>query len=71
MQNYAYKELADGKMQKASVRLQRVATHLISLGEHDLAGRIIEESEKIKHTQGFSAEGKKQIKYVQCRPYNT
>jgi len=63
MQNHAYKELADGKVHEASVRLQRIATHMLSLGEDALAEEILKESKIIDQTNRSSVEGKKQIKF--------
>jgi hypothetical protein len=53
----------DGKVQEASLRLQRLAKHLFSAGESDLAHTAIMEAERIQQTNMLSAEGEKRIKY--------
>jgi hypothetical protein len=63
MQERARQEVAEGKVQEASVRLQRLATQLLSLGEHDLAQTAFVEAERIQQTHMLSAEGEKRIKY--------
>ncbi|OGO37915.1 MAG: hypothetical protein A2W35_07895 [Chloroflexi bacterium RBG_16_57_11] len=63
MQERARQEAAEGKIQEASMRLQRLATQLLSLGEIDLAQTAIIEAERIQQTHMLSAEGEKQIKY--------
>jgi len=63
MQDRARQEVADGKVQEASLRLQRLATQLISLGQHELAQTAFMEAERIQQTHMLSAEGEKRIKY--------
>jgi len=63
MQERARQEITEGKLQDASLRLQRLATQLLSLGEVDLAQTAIIEAERIQQTHMLSAEGEKQIKY--------
>ncbi|MDI6695957.1 MAG: VWA domain-containing protein [Anaerolineales bacterium] len=63
MQERARQEAAAGKVQEASVRLQRLATELLNLGEVELAHTAIMEAERIQQTQMLSAEGEKRIKY--------
>jgi Ca-activated chloride channel family protein len=63
MQDRARQEVAEGKVQEASMRLQRLATQLLSLGEIDLAHTAIIEAERIQQTHMLSAEGEKRIKY--------
>jgi hypothetical protein len=63
MQERARQEVADGKVQEASVRLQRLATELLNLGEIELAHTTIMEAERIQQTRMLSAEGEKRIKY--------
>jgi hypothetical protein len=50
-------------VQDASLRLQRLATQLLSMGEVELAQTAIIEAERIQQTHMLSAEGEKQIKY--------
>jgi hypothetical protein len=63
MQERARQDVAEGKIQEASMRLQRLATQLLSLGELDLAHTAMIEAERIQQTHMLSAEGEKQIKY--------
>jgi Ca-activated chloride channel homolog len=63
MQERAREEVADGKVQDASLRLQRLATQLLSMGEMELAQTAIMEAERIQQTHMLSAEGEKIIKY--------
>jgi Ca-activated chloride channel family protein len=63
MQERAREEVSEGKIQQASVRLQRLATQLISIGERELAQTALMEAERIQQTHVFSAEGEKKIKY--------
>ena len=63
MQERARQEVSEGKVQEASLRLQRLATQLLSLGEIDLAQTAIIEAERIQQTHMLSAEGEKRIKY--------
>jgi Ca-activated chloride channel family protein len=63
MQERARQEVAEGKVQEASVRLQRLATELLNLGELELAHTTIMEAERIQQTRMLSAEGEKRIKY--------
>jgi Ca-activated chloride channel family protein len=63
MQERARQEVAEGKVQEASLRLQRLATQLLSLGEIELAQTAIIEAERIQQTHMLSAEGEKRIKY--------
>ncbi|MFC1879650.1 VWA domain-containing protein [Chloroflexota bacterium] len=63
MQERARQEVSDGKIEDASLRLQRLATQLFSLGEDDLAKTAMMEADRIQNTQMFSAAGEKEIKY--------
>lgn len=63
MQERARQEVAEGKVQDASLRLQRLATQLLSMGEIELAQTAIIEAERIQQTHMLSAEGEKRIKY--------
>jgi len=63
MQENARKEIANGKIQEASLRLQHLATQLNSLGELELAHTAVVEAERILQTHTISAEGEKRIKY--------
>lgn len=63
MQERARKEVSEGKTQEASLRLQRLATQLLSIGERELAQTALMEAERIQRTHILSAEGEKTIKY--------
>jgi len=63
MQERARQEITEGKIQDASLRLQRLATQLLSLGEVELAQTASIEAERIQQTHMLSAEGEKLIKY--------
>jgi Ca-activated chloride channel family protein len=63
MQDRARAEVAEGKVQEASQRLQRLATQLLAMGENELAQTALMEAERIQQTHTFSAEGEKRIKY--------
>jgi Ca-activated chloride channel family protein len=63
MQERARQEVAEGKVQEAGLRLQRLATQLISMGERELAQTALIEAERIQKTHLLSAEGEKKIKY--------
>ncbi|HIE24674.1 MAG TPA: VWA domain-containing protein [Anaerolineales bacterium] len=63
MQETAQKEASEGKYNEASRRLQHLATHLLSQGERSMAKTVLLEAENLQHEQGFSEEGRKEIKY--------
>ena len=63
MQAKASEEASEGKVQQASLRLQRLATQLFSLGEVALAQTALMEADRIQQTHMLSAEGEKSIKY--------
>lgn len=63
MQEHARIELAEGKYQQASTRLQHLATHLIDIGERELAHTALMEAERIQRIHVLSPEGEKKIKY--------
>ena len=63
MQERARAEVSEGKVQEAGVRLQRLATQLLSMGEHELAQTALVEAERLQQTHMLSAEGEKRIKY--------
>lgn len=63
MQETAQEEAFAGKYDEASVRLQRLATHLLSQGEQNMANTILLEAENLQKEQTFSKEGRKNIKY--------
>jgi Ca-activated chloride channel family protein len=63
MQEHARADLARGDIQEASRRLQNLATHLLSQGQHDLARSVLSEVAHIQKNMTFSEEGEKRIKY--------
>ncbi|MEW5869987.1 MAG: DnaJ domain-containing protein [Chloroflexota bacterium] len=63
MQEKARRDVNAGNVQEASLRLQRLATQLISVGERELAQTALIEAERIQRTHAFSPEGEKRIKY--------
>jgi Ca-activated chloride channel family protein len=63
MQEQARKELTAGDYDKASTRLQNMATHLFSTGETELAKTVLIEGQNIQNQGKFSKEGRKRIKY--------
>ncbi|RMF46899.1 MAG: VWA domain-containing protein [Anaerolineae bacterium] len=63
MQSRAQQEIQEGKIEEATRRLQRLATHLLSQGEHKLARTVLSEARQLEHTHALSADGQKRIKY--------
>jgi Ca-activated chloride channel homolog len=63
MQEQAQKELESGHAKEATRRLQNLATHLLSMGESDLALAVLKEVDNINNSRSLSDEGIKRIKY--------
>ena len=63
MQEKASSEVNAGQVDKATRRLQFLATHLLSQGERDLAHIILVEAEHLKQNRQYSQDGDKRIKY--------
>lgn len=63
MQERAREELAAGEIEKATRRLQRLATHLFSKGERELARNVLSEAAHVEKNYSFSQEGEKRLKY--------
>lgn len=63
MQDRARQEVAEGKIEQASLRLQHIATQLLTMGEDKLAETAMLERQRIQKTHAFSEEGEKLIKY--------
>jgi Ca-activated chloride channel family protein len=63
MQERARSDLQDGKVNEATQRLQRLATHLLAQGHNELARSVLSEVVHIQQTRVFSEEGEKRIKY--------
>ena len=63
MQERIHQEMIEGNFIDANELMQHLATQLLARGKPDLASTVLQEAERIKHTQHISEEGKKQIKY--------
>ncbi len=63
MQQRAQQEIEQGQINVATQRLQNIATHLLSQGEHKLARQVFKEIDQINETHVLSPNGKKHIKY--------
>jgi len=63
MQEQARLELNAGEIEKATRRLQRLATHLFSRGEKELARTVLEEAAHVEKSRSLSSEGQKRLKY--------
>jgi Ca-activated chloride channel family protein len=63
IQEKARAEVASGEYDKASMHLQKLATHLLAQGERNLAHTILLEVEHVEREKAFSESGEKQIKY--------
>lgn len=62
-QEQAYLEVEKGEFDLASQHLQRLASHLIQLGNQDLARTVLLEAKTIQEKQTYTLEGNKRIKY--------
>lgn len=63
IQEQARLDVANGKYNEATRRLQNVATHLLANGQSDLAQTVLGEAVHIQDQQSFSEDGDKRIKY--------
>ncbi len=63
MQEQARLEITAGQYQRASKRLQLLASNLVATGETKLAQTVLLEAERLKHSKRLSGEGEKKIKY--------
>jgi Ca-activated chloride channel family protein len=63
LQEKARLEVSQGESIQASKHLQYLATHLLSQGDRELAHTVLVEAEHIRHSQKFSKDGEKRIKY--------
>lgn len=63
MQEKAMQDLEKGEIQKATQRLETMATCLLNLGETELAKAALLEAGRIAKTGLFSSEGRKKLKY--------
>jgi Ca-activated chloride channel homolog len=63
LQEKARQEVIEGDLNTATRHLQHLATHLLSLGERELAHTVLLEAEHIQKAKQYSKEGDKKIKY--------
>ncbi len=63
LQEKARQEVEAGEVSQASRRLQYLATHLLSIGDRELAHTVLVEAEHIQQSRHFSKDGDKRIKY--------
>lgn len=63
MQEKAQLDAEKGDFRRAATRLEQLATHLLASGEHSLAQAALGEASRLTHTQVFSEEGAKKLKY--------
>lgn len=63
LQEKAREDILNGEYELATKRLNNLATHLLSLGNTDLAKTIIKEVEFLHDTRHFSELGMKKMKY--------
>jgi Ca-activated chloride channel family protein len=63
MQEQAYEALESGDSEKASEKLEVVATRLLDLGELELANAARLEAGRLAHSGSLSPSGRKKIKY--------
>jgi Ca-activated chloride channel family protein len=63
LQERARQEVETGQIAQASRRLQYLATHLLSIGDRELAHTVLVEAEHLQQSRHFSKDGDKRIKY--------
>ncbi len=63
MQESASEAIKRGDILTATVRLEKLATRLLAMGQASLATQVLQEAQIVKTTHMLSAEGKKTIKY--------
>ncbi len=63
LQEKAREDVNAGNLESATMRLNNLATHLLSIGNNELAKTIIKEVEYLHDTKNFSELGKKRMKY--------
>jgi len=63
MQSRARQDVEQGNIAEATRRLQHLATHLLSQGQHKLARTVLSEAKQLERTHTLSASGQKRIKY--------
>jgi Ca-activated chloride channel family protein len=63
MQEKTMADLSAGEIEKATQRLETIATRLLNLGETELAKAALLEAGRLARTGDISAEGRKKIRY--------
>ncbi len=63
LQASAWQDVADGRIEEATRRLQMAGTRLFEAGETELARTVQEEATRLLRSGNASAEGRKRIKY--------
>lgn len=63
LQASAWQDVADGRVEDATRRLQMAGTRLFEAGETELARTVQEEATRLLRSGNASAEGRKRIKY--------
>jgi Ca-activated chloride channel family protein len=63
MQEKTMQDLALGELERASHRLETMATRLLSIGENELAKAALLEAGRLSRTGSLSPEGRKRIRY--------
>ena len=63
LQEQAQQDAVGGRIDQASRRLQRLATHLLADGQRSLARTALLEAELLQQHQQISAEGEKRMRY--------
>jgi Ca-activated chloride channel family protein len=63
MQEKTMEDLEAGEIEKASQRLETMATRLLNIGENDLAKSALLEAGRLVRTGHLSPEGRKKIRY--------
>jgi Ca-activated chloride channel family protein len=63
MQQKVAEDVAAGRVDKATQRLQLIATRLLDLGEPELSRAALMEAGQLGRTSTLSAEGRKKIRY--------
>jgi Ca-activated chloride channel family protein len=63
LQEKARMEVEKGEISNATKHLHHLATHLLAIGDRDLAHTVLVEAEHIQQSRRFSKDGDKRIKY--------
>lgn len=63
LQEKARQEVEKGEITNATKHLHHLATHLLAIGDRELAHTVLVEAEHIQQSRRFSKDGDKRIKY--------